>query len=51
MPAFGNATAFLRAREDLQGWIGCNQYVADNAVCAMAKIWNAPWALIELVWH
>ena len=32
MPAFGNATAFFHACEGLQGWEGCEQYVADNAV-------------------
>ncbi len=32
MPAFGNATAFFHACEGLQGWEGCHQYVADNAI-------------------
>ena len=31
MPAFGNATAFFHACEGLEGWQGCQQYVADNA--------------------
>ncbi|MEP0201598.1 MAG: hypothetical protein ABJ084_07060 [Halioglobus sp.] len=32
MPAFKNAISFFHACEDLQGWEGCKQFVADNAV-------------------
>jgi hypothetical protein len=32
MPAFGNATAFFHACEGLQGWEGCEKFVAENAV-------------------
>ncbi len=32
MTAYDNATAFFHACEGLQGWQGCQQYVAENAV-------------------
>ncbi|MCX2972982.1 hypothetical protein EYC87_05205 [Halieaceae bacterium IMCC8485] len=32
MSAFETATAFFHACEGLQGWEGCKQYVAENAV-------------------
>lgn len=32
MTAFTTATAFFHACESLEGWQGCEQYVADNAV-------------------
>ena len=31
MSAFDNATKFFHACESLEGWDGCQQYVADNA--------------------
>ncbi|MEH6587928.1 MAG: hypothetical protein V7720_15320 [Halioglobus sp.] len=32
MTAFATATAFFHACESLEGWQGCEQYVAENAV-------------------
>ena len=32
MTAYDNATTFFHACEGLQGWQGCQQYVAENAV-------------------
>ena len=32
MTAYENATAFFHACEGLQGWQGCEQYVAEHAV-------------------
>ena len=32
MTPFENASAFFHACESLEGWAGCKQYVADNAV-------------------
>ena len=34
MSAFANATAFFNACEGLDGWAGCRQYVAEQAVFA-----------------
>ena len=50
MSGFKVAKQFFEACEAGEGWGGCQEFVADDAVTSMTKIWNARWALNELGW-